>query len=143
MTSDRATKVNINSVGLVDGLREDEGWIDMKVQFLIDAANAGANEVVFGRTVFTPGSRHDWHRHENAEEVQYLVSGEGIVLDGDEEIPVVSGDVVFTPRGRWHGFRNTSETEDAEVVWLWAGAGSREAAGYEARASEPAAERPI
>jgi quercetin dioxygenase-like cupin family protein len=129
-----ATKVNIGSFPYANGLRPDEGWIDMLVQFLIGGDNAGAEEVVFGRTVFRPGSRHEAHRHANAEEVQFVVSGQGIVLDGDDEIPVTAGDVVFTHKGVWHGFSNTSETEDAEVIWLWAGAGSRETAGYETRA---------
>ena len=55
------------------------------------------------------------------------------MIDGDGEIPVVAGDVIHTAKGRWHGFRNSSETEDAVVIWLWAGAGSRDKAGYEAR----------
>ena len=37
---------------------------------------------------------------------------------------------MFTPRGHWHGFRNTSD-EDVVLVWGWSGAGSLEAAGYE------------
>jgi quercetin dioxygenase-like cupin family protein len=133
MDDGRATKVNIEDVEFAENLREDEGWIKMKVQFLITQANANARDVVFGRTVFSPGSRHEWHRHENAEEIQYLVSGEGTIMDGDEEISVKAGDVVHTKRNVWHGFRNTSETEDAEIIWCWAGAGSRETAGYEAR----------
>jgi quercetin dioxygenase-like cupin family protein len=133
VADERATKVNFDSVDFAEGLKEDEGWINMKVQFAITEHNAGATEVVFGRTIFPPGSRHEWHRHENAEEIQYLISGEGIILDDDEEITVVPGDVVYTPKNRWHGFRNTSDTEDAVLVWLWAGAGSRDAAGYEVR----------
>jgi quercetin dioxygenase-like cupin family protein len=130
---DKATKVHLDDIDFAQGLRADEGWIGMKVQFLINEANSGAKEVVFGRTVFAPGSRHEWHRHENAEEIQYVIAGEGIILDGDEEIPVRVGDVVHTKKNQWHGFRNTSEIEDAIVIWLWAGAGSRDAAGYEAR----------
>lgn len=133
MSAGDATKVNIDAFEFAQGLRKDQGWIDMLVQFLITEDTAGAEQVVFGRTVFRPGSRHDAHRHVNAEEVQFLLSGEGIVIDGDDEIPVVAGDVVFTPRARWHGFINTSDTEDAVVIWLWAGAGSRDKAGYEAR----------
>lgn len=127
------TRVNLDEVPFAEGLKEDEGWIRMRVQFAITEQTAGASEVVFGRTLFTPGSRHDAHRHEHAEEVQYLVSGEGFVIDGDDEIPMKPGDVIFTPKGRWHGFVNTSSTEEAVLVWLWAGAGSRDAAGYEAR----------
>ena len=50
-----ATKVSLDSVQFADGLSEDEGWIRMRVQFLISEANAGAQEVVFGRTIFPPG----------------------------------------------------------------------------------------
>jgi quercetin dioxygenase-like cupin family protein len=133
MAEGTATKVNIYDSAFAPGLRADEGWIDMKVQFLITRENANNQKVVFGRTIFEPGSRHEYHRHENAEEVQYVVRGEGVVLDGDNEIPVKVGDVVHTHRNVWHGFRNTSETETAEVIWVWAGASSRDEAGYEAR----------
>lgn len=126
-------KVNISEIPFAEGLREDEGWIDMKVQFLIGAHNAGNDEVVFGRTLFEPGSSHEHHRHANAEEIQYLVRGEGVVLDGDDEIPMKPGDVILTHKNVWHGFRNTSDTEAAELIWCWAGASSRGAAGYEAR----------
>jgi quercetin dioxygenase-like cupin family protein len=126
-------KVNISEIPFAEGLREDEGWIDMKVQFLIGAHNAGNDEVVFGRTLFEPGSSHEHHRHNNAEEIQYLVRGEGVVLDGDDEIPMKPGDVILTHKNVWHGFRNTSDTETAELIWCWAGASSRDAAGYEAR----------
>lgn len=133
MTGKRTTKVNIADIEFAEGLPKDEGWIDMKVQFLITGANASNDEIVFGRTLFEPGARHEHHRHANAEEIQYLVRGEGIVLDGDEEIPMKPGDVVLTHKNVWHGFRNTSETETAELIWAWAGASSRDAAGYEAR----------
>jgi quercetin dioxygenase-like cupin family protein len=126
-------KASDQEVELAAGLDAKEGWIDMKVQFLIDNASAGADQMVIGRTVFAPGSRHELHRHANAEEFQYLLSGEGVVLNADEEVPVKPGEVVFTPAGEWHGFRNASETEDAVLLWGWCGAGNREAAGYEVK----------
>lgn len=128
-----ATKVSVADVDFADGLRKDEGWVEMKVQFLISAANSNSQEVVFGRTLFAPGARHEAHRHVNAEEIQYIVRGEGIVIDGDDEIEVAAGDVTHTEKGQWHGFINTSETEEAEMIWAWAGASSRDTAGYEAR----------
>ena len=39
-------------------------------------------------------------------------------------------DVVFTPRGNWHGYVNTSD-EDVLLIWGWSGAGSLDAAGYD------------
>jgi quercetin dioxygenase-like cupin family protein len=126
-------KASAQEVEFTAGLDPKEGWIDMRVQFLINKASAGANEMVIGRTVFAPGSRHELHRHANAEEFQYLLSGEGVVLNGDEEVAVKPGEIVFTPAGEWHGFRNASETEDAVLLWGWCGAGDRETAGYEVK----------
>jgi len=68
-----------------------------------------------------------------AEEFALIVRGEGIVLDGDNEIPVKVGDLVFHRKGSWHGFRNTSDTEEAEMLWGWGGASSKAEAGYELR----------
>lgn len=133
MATQRTTKVNISDIDFAEGLTRDQGWVDMKVQFLLGAENSGNEEIVFGRTLFEPGARHEHHRHPHAEEVQYLVRGEGIVLDGDDEIPMKPGDVVLTHKNVWHGFRNTSDTETAELIWAWAGAASRDAAGYEVR----------
>ncbi len=62
-----------------------------------------------------------------------ITKGEGIALDGDSDIPVKAGDVIFHRQGAWHGFRNTSPTEEAEMIWGWAGAPSKEQAGYELR----------
>jgi quercetin dioxygenase-like cupin family protein len=126
-------KASDGDVEFARGLDPNEGWIDMKVQFLIDKASAGADEMVIGRTVFPPGARHELHRHPGAEEFQYLLSGEGVVLNGDEEVPVKPGDIVFTPAGEWHGFRNASASQDAVLFWGWCGAGNRETAGYEVK----------
>ncbi len=41
-----------------------------------------------------------------------------------------AGDAVFVPRNDYHGFRNTSDTETAVMVWCYAGAASLEEAGY-------------
>lgn len=126
--------VSIHDVPPAEGLDPDEGWVNMLVQFLIDEDSAGASQMVVGRTVFPAGrSSHEYHRHHSAEEFVYVVRGQGTVMNGEDEIEVRAGDIVFHPRNVWHGFRNTSETEETEVIWAWAGGGSRETAGYEAR----------
>jgi quercetin dioxygenase-like cupin family protein len=127
-------KVQIDEVPTQPDLGPDAGWVGMTVQFLIDALNGGSEHMVFGRARFAPGkSEHQWHRHENAEEFAYITKGEGIVLDGDNEIPVKAGDIAFHLKGQWHGFRNTSDTVEAEMIWGWAGAASKSEAGYELR----------
>ena len=81
--------VSVGDVPPVPGLGPDHGWVGMTVQFLVDSVAAGAEHVVFGRAVFAPGeSEHQWHRHPGAEEFVMIVRGQGLVLDGDNEIPV-------------------------------------------------------
>ena len=117
-------------------LTEDEGWVRMLVQFLVSEKDGGASKITFGRTVMPPGARHDVHRHDGADEVVYLAEGRGVARNGDEEIPMKKGDVIFSPEGEWHGFWNNSD-EPATLIWAWGGAGSKEKAGYEVARPSP------
>jgi 2-keto-4-pentenoate hydratase len=122
-------RTRIEDVPLEQGLREDEGWVNMQVQFLIDEASAGASDLVVGRTVLTPGARHERHVHPNCDEFLVVLSGHGEIYTNTGREPSRAGDVIYTPRGNWHGFDNTSD-EDVLLFWGWSGAGSLEAAGY-------------
>lgn len=123
-------RVNRHDVSPEAGLRRDEGWVDMKVQFLIDQLGASSEDLLVGWTVLPPGARHDRHRHPNADEFFIVLSGQGMIYtDGDDQ-PAGEGDVVFTRRGHWHGFDNTGDV-DVTLVWGWSGAGSLASAGYE------------
>ena len=123
-------RTTIHDVPLERSLREDEGWIDMQVQFLIDERKAGSRSLVVGRTVLPPGARHDRHRHPNCNEFLVVMSGRGEVYTDEGTEPSEVGDVLFTPAGHWHGFNNTSD-DDVLLIWGWEGAGSLAAAGYE------------
>ena len=121
---------NLYRVAPVGGLRADEGWIDMQVQFLIDKATVGTDDFLLGWTVLPPGARHDRHLHRNADEFFIVLQGSGRIYTDDGTVPAGRGDVIWTPRGRLHGFDNTGK-EDVVLVWGWNGCGSLEASGYE------------
>jgi quercetin dioxygenase-like cupin family protein len=123
-------RINRNDVPMESGLRSDEGWVDMQVQFLVDEARAGSEDLLLGWTVLPPGARHDRHRHPNADEFFIVLTGNGMVYTDEKDQPAGEGDVLFTRRGHWHGFNNTGDV-DVTLVWGWSGAGSLEAAGYE------------
>jgi quercetin dioxygenase-like cupin family protein len=123
-------RTNLRDVPHVGGLARDEGWINMQVQFLIDQKTVGSDKLLIGWTVLPPGARHDKHRHSNADEFVIVITGRGFIYTDTGREPSGQGDVVFTPRGHWHGFDNTGN-EDVVLVWGWSGAGSLEAAGYE------------
>jgi mannose-6-phosphate isomerase-like protein (cupin superfamily) len=122
-------RTNIRNVPKVESLPREDGWVDMQVQFLIDKKSAGANHVV-GWTVLKPGARHERHRHHNCDEFFIVIKGRGHIYSDLGEEPSAEGDVVYSPRGCWHGFNNTSN-EDVVLVWGWMGAGSIEDSGYE------------
>jgi mannose-6-phosphate isomerase-like protein (cupin superfamily) len=122
-------RTNLRNVPKVEGLPREDGWVDMQVQFLIDKKTAGADHVV-GWTVLKPGVRHERHLHRNCDEFFIVIKGRGHIYSDLGEEPSGEGDVVYSPRGCWHGFNNTSN-EDVVLVWGWMGAGSIEASGYE------------
>lgn len=123
-------RTNLRNVPHVEGLTEEDGWINMQVQFLIDQNTANSDKLVLGYTVLPPGALHDRHRHFHADEFLFVLKGHGYIYTDDGTETSGEGDVVFTERGHWHGFNNTSD-EDVILVWGWSGAGSLEAAGYE------------
>jgi quercetin dioxygenase-like cupin family protein len=124
-------RTNIKDVPKVEGLKREDGWVDMQVRFLIDKKTADANHVV-GQTVLKPGARHENHRLRNCDGFFIVLKGHGMIYTDKGDTPSVEGDVVYSPRGCWYGFNNTSN-EDVVLVWGWMGAGSIEDSGYEVR----------
>jgi mannose-6-phosphate isomerase-like protein (cupin superfamily) len=127
----KMVRTNLRDVPMVEGLKRDDGWVDMQVQFLIEKKSAGADNVV-GWTVLKPGARHENHRHHNCDEFFIVLKGKGHIYTDHGDEPCGDGDVVYSPRGCWHGFNNTSN-EDVVLVWGWMGAGSIEDSGYQVR----------
>src|SRR3954453_22374160 len=89
-------RTTIDEVPLEQGLREDEGWIDMRVQFLIDARAAGSDQLVVGRTVPAPGARPEKPAHPNCDEFLVVMSGPGEIYTDAGREPSRAGDVIFT-----------------------------------------------
>jgi quercetin dioxygenase-like cupin family protein len=123
-------RVRLEDVPLVPNLREDEGWVDMQVQFLLGLETVGADDFLLGWTVLPPGAKHDRHLHTNADEFFIVLEGSGRIYTDDGTAPSTKGDVIWTPRGKWHGFDNTGD-EDVVLVWGWNGAGTLEDSGYQ------------
>jgi mannose-6-phosphate isomerase-like protein (cupin superfamily) len=102
---------------------------EIQVQVLIDRALANAGHSI-GWSVVKPGARQVRHRHDGCDEFFLLLKGRGHILSDLGEEPATEGDIVYAPRGAWHGFHNTSD-EDAIVIWGWMGAGSPQEARTE------------
>jgi quercetin dioxygenase-like cupin family protein len=126
--SEHPYKVSVREAEPSPGVPE-RGWVDMDVRWLVTKDTVGASKVVFGVTYFPPGARHELHRHPNAEEVEYLISGSGTAYVGDDAVELGPGEAVYVPRNTHHGFENTSDDE-VVMAWCYAGAASLEDAGF-------------
>jgi len=113
-------------------LKEERGWHKMDVRWLVTGKNMDSKQTVVGRTIMPPGvkSRHAIHRHPNAEEWEYIVSGVGRKHVGDESFVLHAGELAFIPRNAYHGLENASDTETLVTLWGYCGASSLEEAGY-------------
>ena len=126
--SEHRYKVSVREADSSPGIPE-RGWVDMDVRWLITKDSVGASKTVFGVTHFPPGARHELHRHPNAEEVEYLISGSGVAYVGEDAVELAAGEAVFVPQNAYHGFENTSDSE-VVMAWCYAGAASLEDAGF-------------
>jgi mannose-6-phosphate isomerase-like protein (cupin superfamily) len=73
---------------------------------IMDRHDASASEAFF--VVLEPGEAPPQHRHEDAEQLFYVLEGEGAMTVGREEPETVAlraGDLVRTPPGTWHAVR--------------------------------------
>ena len=122
-------RTNLADVPQAEGLKRADGWVDAQVQLLIDRKGTGAGHVI-GRTVLKPGARHERHRHQDCDAFFIVLAGQGEMLTENGRKPAIMGDVIYVPRGCWHGFVNTSD-QDVVLLWGLLGAGSIADSGYE------------
>lgn len=69
----------------------------------------------FGSMLIKPGCSIGLHRHENEEEIYYIIKGEGTAEDNGIKQPVKAGDVILTGNGASHSIENTGSI-DLEVL---------------------------
>ena len=67
----------------------------------------------FARHALQGRKTSDYHKHENLEQVYYVLAGSGEVLFGEERFPVEEGDAIYLPPGVHHQMFN-----DMNQAWL-------------------------
>jgi mannose-6-phosphate isomerase-like protein (cupin superfamily) len=75
---------------------------------IMDRSEASASEAFF--VILEPGEAPPLHVHEDAEQVFFVLEGDGMLTVGRESpetIPVKAGDFVRTPPGTYHAIRCT------------------------------------
>ncbi|MCH2117833.1 MAG: cupin domain-containing protein [Pirellulales bacterium] len=92
--------------------------IDLKEVEMEGATGCGVRQLVgqmdqapnFAMRQFevAPGGHTPKHFHDYEHEV-FVLEGEGVVMDGDQEQPLSSGDVIYVAPNDVHQFRNTGD----------------------------------
>jgi mannose-6-phosphate isomerase-like protein (cupin superfamily) len=63
--------------------------------------------ILVGLNAFEPGQEHKLHSHAGIDKVYHVLSGSGLFLLEDREIPMEPGVMLVAPEGVPHGVRNT------------------------------------
>ncbi|HMK27299.1 MAG TPA: cupin domain-containing protein [Chitinophagaceae bacterium] len=124
-----AKSASINDKGIV--VRESEGIHILtgrrKVPITIKIAKSkhGIDGISFCVEDQSPGRKMRIHKHLDNDELIFIHKGEGTLTLGEESIEVKTGDVVFVPRGTWHGLDNTGK-ENLLMIFQYSPAGFEE-----------------
>lgn len=63
------------------------------------------------RVTLPPGSSIGLHTHTDEDELYYILSGRGMVADGDTDAQVSAGSSILTVSGESHSIENTGEED--------------------------------
>jgi quercetin dioxygenase-like cupin family protein len=67
---------------------------------------------LFAKVVVSPHSTIGYHQHTDDAEAYYVLKGEGIFLNHNEErVPVKAGDICLIKKGQSHGLENLTDDE--------------------------------
>ncbi|MCF7853672.1 MAG: cupin domain-containing protein [Candidatus Pacebacteria bacterium] len=81
-------------------MRGGEGAV--KIEHLWKKDELKGRTRLCARLTLPPGATIGYHKHEDEEEVFYVVSGAGLVEEGDESRKVNAGDTILTGNGAGH-----------------------------------------
>lgn len=121
----------------VQQLPPDEDWRSLRARvkdrdktvlrdtyFLVDPDAGRSQRLKMGLTVIYPTGSTTGHTHDDVEEVYYVISGEGIMVVGDSEFPIKSGDALYVPPGAFH---TTHQRGNLPLTVVWVTGDLREA----------------
>jgi mannose-6-phosphate isomerase-like protein (cupin superfamily) len=66
-----------------------------------------SEHVMLGLNAFEPGQEHALHAHAGMDKVYQVLTGSGVFLLANEELPCEPGILLVAPAGVPHGLRNT------------------------------------
>ena len=86
-------------------MRGGKGTVKLEHWFKPDAF--GAKVRLCARMTIEPGASIGNHAHEGEDEIYLVLSGNGIIQENGEWVPIKTGDAILTGKGGAHGVENT------------------------------------
>ena len=114
------SKQFIVKVADVEGTKKDPPRVS---RLLLSEKNVGAKNASMGLNVTEVGSMIPDHKHEDSEELMFIVSGRArLVIDNDEGgkdvIEVGPDTAIYSPLGKTHRLENIGD-EPLKLVWVY------------------------
>lgn len=106
----------------------DEGWTQDYFCEPLNRRHGVGSCWMYG--YFGPGTVHMKHRHDNCEEICYILKGHGLAGVGDDRGELTAGDVHYIPAGCEHWLANISEAEDLAAPGWYIGVGGLDESGF-------------
>lgn len=88
------------------------------LKVLLSPRRGGTKNISLGMTLLPPKKSSNYHKHENEEEIWYVVSGKGKAIIDDKEFTIEKGVAIYVPPGSFHQLVNTSD-ETLKVLWIF------------------------
>lgn len=108
-----------------EGLHILTGRRKVPITIKIAKSKQGVEGISFCVEEQSPGRKMRVHKHLNNDELIFIHGGEGTLTLDEETVEVKTGDIVFVPRGTWHGLDNTGK-EVLKMVFQYSPAGFEE-----------------
>jgi oxalate decarboxylase/phosphoglucose isomerase-like protein (cupin superfamily) len=101
------------------------GWVTAKI--LCDQRSTASSSMSAVTIFFDPGKGHARHNHPEADQIIYVLAGQGeMMIEFEEGRPskqsITPGDLVFIPRGAYHSTFNTG-WEPIRILAVYSPAG--------------------
>ena len=106
----------------------DEGWTQDYFCEPLNRDHGVGSCWMYG--YFGPGTVHMKHRHDNCEEICYVLKGHGLAGVGADRGELAPGDVHFIPAGCEHWLANISDSEDLVAPGWYIGVGALDESGF-------------
>lgn len=84
--------------------------------YLVDPKTSPAQRLTMGCTTIYPTGSTTGHSHDDMEEVYFVVSGEGVMVVGEDSFAIRSGDGLYVPPGAFH---TTFQSGNLPLTVLW------------------------